>query len=330
MGPHVTMSGEPPRRGLRPELMILLLLVLAVPIIGWQIYRRVTFEFDALVTALSSHPCAFVSKNDKEYDLTDLSRSRSTCSSSDAEGCQDYHVHRVDNDFYFNVCRNAMRKPPECADLFGEQNVHPSIGYQTGDGVCYYMGQLRSGRWGLLDPRNPQVGLKLTYSGGSPCDGDTRRSTQFHFECNPDAGKGEPVAVFGDCEFVVTWETALACPIRQTQLTSFLWWGFVLVALYLLLGFFYNVRFKDLPPDLGAVPHGQHLQWFGSVLSAIASNILEAVGERVPFARSAILWCRSSLGSAYESIGGEGSGPVGGSSGARKGGILDREGYDQL
>ena len=30
--------------------MILLLLVLAVPIIGWQIYRRVTFEFDALVT----------------------------------------------------------------------------------------------------------------------------------------------------------------------------------------------------------------------------------------------------------------------------------------
>eukprot|EP00961_Rhodomonas_salina_P016285 219159-Rhodomonas_salina.1 len=26
------------------------------------------------------------------------------------------------------------------------------------------------------------------------------------------AGKGEPVAVFGDCDFVVTWETALACP----------------------------------------------------------------------------------------------------------------------
>jgi hypothetical protein len=212
------------RRGLRPELMILLLLVIAVPIIGWQIYRRVTFEFNELVTALSSHPCAFVYKDKKEYDLSDLSRSKSTCSSSDAEACQDYHVHRVDNDFFFNVCSNAMRKPPECSELFGSQNVQPSIGYQTGDGVCYYMGQLRSGRWSLLDARRPEAGLKLTYTGGSPCDGDTRRSTQFHFECNPDAGKGEPVAVFGDCEFVVTWETALACPIRQTQLLSFLWY----------------------------------------------------------------------------------------------------------
>ena len=38
------------------------------------------------------------------------------------ESCQDYHVHRVDNDFFFNVCNNAMRKPPECADLFGERD----------------------------------------------------------------------------------------------------------------------------------------------------------------------------------------------------------------
>jgi hypothetical protein len=68
--------------------------------------------------------------------------------------------------------------------------VQASIGYQTGDGVCYYMGKLRSGRWSLLDPRHPEAGLKLTYTGGSPCDGDTRRSTQFHFECNPDAGVG--------------------------------------------------------------------------------------------------------------------------------------------
>ncbi|KAJ1479679.1 hypothetical protein T484DRAFT_1813393, partial [Baffinella frigidus] len=57
----------------------------------------------------------------------------------------------------------------------------------TGDGVCYYMGQLRTGKWSLLDPRHPGVGLKLTYTGGSECDGDTDRSTEFHFECNPEA-----------------------------------------------------------------------------------------------------------------------------------------------
>ena len=163
-GRSTTIAGTQ-RRGLRPELMILLLLVVAVPIIGWQIYRRVTFQFNELVTALTAHPCAYVYKDKKEYDLSDLSRSKSTCSTYDAvrlracprvwclddstpvhasvfkhvhwrlraacvrmrtcfctatqETCQDYHVHRVDNDFFFNVCNNAMRKPPECSDLFG-------------------------------------------------------------------------------------------------------------------------------------------------------------------------------------------------------------------
>ena len=28
-------------------------------------------------------------------------------------------------------------------------------------------------------------------------------------------------------------------------------------SIYLLLGFFYNVRFKDMPPDLHAIPHVQ-------------------------------------------------------------------------
>ena len=57
------------------------------------------------------------------------------------------------------------------------------------------MGILRTGKWSLLDPRRPEAGLKLSYTGGSPCDGDTRRSTHFHFECNRDAGHGEPIAV---------------------------------------------------------------------------------------------------------------------------------------
>jgi hypothetical protein len=50
------------------------------------------------------------------------------------ESCQDYHVHRVDNDFFFNVCNNAMRKPPECADLFGERDNQIGMleGLETG------------------------------------------------------------------------------------------------------------------------------------------------------------------------------------------------------
>ena len=44
-------------------------------------------------------------------------------------------------------------------------------------------------------------------------------------------------------------------------------------------------------PDLGAIPHVQWLQWLGTLVTAIIQNILETVGDRVPMARSAILWC---------------------------------------
>ncbi len=36
-----------------------------------------------------------------------------------------------------------------------------------------------------LTCRNPSAGLKLTYRGGSQCDGSTDRSTHYHFECDP-------------------------------------------------------------------------------------------------------------------------------------------------
>lgn len=192
-------------------------------------------------------------KDRTEYDLSALARGKSACSNN-PRACQDYHVHRNDNDFYLNVCNDVMHKPAECVDLFGDQNVLRSIGYQTADGVCYYMGQLRTGRWSLLDPRHPGVGLKLRYTGGSECDGDTDRSTEFHFECNPEAGKGEPVAVFGDCEFVVTWETALACPQRGVALWVFLLWAALALIVYLCVGAIINIRFKDAEPTLDAVP----------------------------------------------------------------------------
>lgn len=79
-----------------------------------------------------------------------------------------------------------MEKPRECTRLYGgNSNVPRSVGYQTADGVCYYMGQLATGKWSLLDKRNPEKGLKLTYTGGSQCDGSTDRSTHYHFECDP-------------------------------------------------------------------------------------------------------------------------------------------------
>lgn len=139
----------------------------------------------------------------------------STCLAAEIDSPS--QVHRQDEDFHFNVCGNAVRKPSECVRLLGESNVRKAIGYQTADGVCYYMGLLSTGKWSLLDRRRPSQGVKLTYTGGSQCDGATQRSTQFQFDCNRRAGLGRPVTVFGDCEFIITWETSLACPNREVR-----------------------------------------------------------------------------------------------------------------
>ena len=40
--------------------------------------------------------------------------------------------------------------------------------------------------WVVVGSRRPEAGLKLKYTGGSQCDGDTQRSTEYRFECNPE------------------------------------------------------------------------------------------------------------------------------------------------
>eukprot|EP00961_Rhodomonas_salina_P278996 3768941-Rhodomonas_salina.2 len=46
-----------------------------------------------------------------------------------------------------------MPGPDAGSAVARERTVHSSIGYQTADGVCYYMGQLLSGKWSLLGSR---------------------------------------------------------------------------------------------------------------------------------------------------------------------------------
>jgi hypothetical protein len=82
----------------------------------------------------------------------------------------------------------------------------------------------RTAKWSLLDSNNLEKGVKLKYTGGARCDGQTERSVAYHFECNAMAGVGEPVAVYGDCEFIVRWPSALACPIQPSIFLPILFW----------------------------------------------------------------------------------------------------------
>ena len=138
---------------MRPELVILLVLIIAIPLIGVLAYRSVVFQFNEILVALTAHPCIFSSNDGSEWNLNDLSKSQKYCLSSTNEECSDYHLHRQDSEFLLNICNNVMSRPEACRELHGESQVRGSIGYETSDGKCYYMGQLQTGKWSLLDER---------------------------------------------------------------------------------------------------------------------------------------------------------------------------------
>ena len=173
------------------QFIILGIIFVVLPLFGYIFYRNILFQIDQFFGAFNSHPCTFSSRDPisgetSEWDLTALSRTLDQCPSGTK--CRDYSVAREDEVFFMNVCRHTMQKPQPCRDLLGDNGVTPAMGYQTADGVCYRMGQLAGAQWGLLDRRHPEMGLKLTYTGGSQCDGDTDRSTEYRFECDADAG----------------------------------------------------------------------------------------------------------------------------------------------
>jgi hypothetical protein len=179
------------------QFIILAIVFIVLPLFGYIFYRNILYQIDQFFGAFNSHPCTFSSRDPisgetSEWDLTGLSRTVDQCPSGTK--CRDYAVAREDEVFFLNVCRHTMQKPQPCRELLGDNGVKPAIGYQTADGVCYRMGQLSGPQWGLLDRRHPEMGLKLTYTGGSKCDGDTDRSTEFRFECDANAGVRTPSA----------------------------------------------------------------------------------------------------------------------------------------
>ena len=128
--------------------------------------------------------------------------------------------------------------------------------------------------------RPPESGLMLTYTGGSLCTDNTRRSTEFYLECSHSAGIGSPTAVFGDCKYIVTWETSLACPVRQSPVLSLIFWALVALIAYLALGFLYNVRVKQLPlMDWRTLPHAETLHRVGQGLQTLVAPLSESIPD---------------------------------------------------
>mmetsp|Transcript_12145 Transcript_12145/g.28622 ORF Transcript_12145/g.28622 Transcript_12145/m.28622 type:complete len:257 (-) Transcript_12145:81-851(-) len=197
----------------------------------------------------SQHSCKWSYKS-LHWDLSPLIHQPSAI--------QDYQISRGAWMFDMNVCANTNTIPAVCQG----PDRRPAPGYQTlvkdGERACYVMGNVNTGVWSLLDENKPEDGVKLTYSAGTKCDGRTGRSMEYHFICDPQVdGPGEPVTVAGECRFMIIWQTKFACPTYPAYSPLLAVWGLVLLGVYLVGGFVYNVCGRGEPISIGAVPHSE-------------------------------------------------------------------------
>jgi len=270
----------------KPEIAACVVCVLLLPIIGILAYRTILFQIHQMIGSVTKHACQYQRSSKLtgkvfDWDMETLSRAKGKC--KEGHQCRDYHISRDDEVFYFNLCRNTMNIPQSCVDVFGgKKRVPKAVGYQTADGVCYKMGDVQTAKWSVLDGRNPWAGIKLRYSGGSRCDGYTQRSTEFRFECDRNGGLGMPIAVFGDCEFVVRWKTALACPTQPAMFLTILFWVLLLSLAYLLGRFIYNIQVKKMMLDWEAFPHIEQVRIIGALLLLAFERAWDMTSQHSP------------------------------------------------
>eukprot|EP00960_Hanusia_phi_P031489 749319-Hanusia_phi.AAC.2 len=82
---------------------------------------------------------------------------------------------------------------------------------------------------------------------------------------------GRPIAVYGDCQFVVRWRTGYACPRKPSTFLPIFFWVLVSVGIYLVAAFYYNIRFR-----LARRPAWES-RWEIRVIGAAAIMLVEQV-----------------------------------------------------
>ena len=153
--------------------------------------------------------------------------------------------------------------------------------------ASFETGNLETQEFGLIDEERPEEGVKLTYRAGTQCDGRTGRSLEYHLLCNPAMPIGEPAAIAGDCRFIVTWETALACPIRPRSVAAYAACAAAAILMYLVAAFLCNgFRSRD------AAPRTAHVR---AAAGLLAERVAAAAGTPMFAVACALIYARSSI-----------------------------------
>ena len=193
-----------------------------------------------------------------------------------------YADDRNGNMYYFNICADANDVPEACVYL--EKAVRAPVYQVSNESDCFWLGQLKSMEWELIDENEPAAGVELYYFDGEQCSGGVARDVRVQFFCDPDAGVGKPLDYYvleEDCHYSITWPSKYGCPVSGGQFVGGIsGWTFVTyfimgVGAYVGLGCAYNIR-GGASFGVEAFPH---LDFWVTVPGLVVDGIAFARGK---------------------------------------------------
>ncbi|KAM9355931.1 cation-independent mannose-6-phosphate receptor [Pholidichthys leucotaenia] len=164
-----------------------------------------TYQF-SWPTALACLPvhttsCSYNDGQGHSYDLSSLALDSRDW---DVDLPPSYSNKRI----FINVCRSLVKQgeskkcSSSAASCLKDGDKYVSLG-QVASGLTWDMGV-----------------LKLEYTSGEPCPLEKRnKTTVIHFKCSKGSVVSHPTLTSetGECEYILVWFTAAACPLSSTQ-----------------------------------------------------------------------------------------------------------------
>jgi len=186
--------------------------------------------------------CKYDTGKGATYDLSALGKLTATAPATVQDRIQ---TSKKDSVYTFGICRN-IAPPLNCQLANGESVKHSSKhpnGYwapafqtkasEKGPATasnkpqCYYLGNkdLKTyAKWSLLDPKDPGLGVTLTYTGGEHCSqidpatgNKVQREFAINFRCDSSKVEKFEKQVIDEskhCKYEITVDSEYACPLE--------------------------------------------------------------------------------------------------------------------
>lgn len=139
--------------------------------------------------------------------------------------------------------------------------------------VCEVIGRHEMREVSLLKHDKPEVGIRITYGGGTICESEMpfqpmSRSTSFELLCDSKQEDNFALVMLNapgyvTCDVTFRIKTPAGCPVSYQSRLSWIWmvliWGLALSLVYFIGGYLYN-RYKHGKEGMEALPHSEF--WF--------------------------------------------------------------------